>query len=316
MGFWLFILEALEAGQRIMLLVVLDSQGSSPGRKGFKLAVRPDGRTFGTIGGGVMEHALVKRALTSLLQASPQPFLLLQQHDPNATENRSGMICSGRQSVAFLPLGGEALPVIREICACLEQKQVGRLRLGPESFTFSPGQDKGPAISSQIGPEQQWVYEELLGLPDELYIIGGGHIGLALCRQFHLLDFRITVLDNRPELHFPLEPELGIRLELADYNHLAQRIPEGPNVYVVIASASHHSDGRILGQLLGKDVRYLGMLGSKNKVSTIFDLLRSEGATDEQLARVCAPIGLPIQSHTPAEIAVSIAAQVVQVKNG
>jgi xanthine dehydrogenase accessory factor len=93
-------------------------------------------------------------------------------------------------------------------------------------------------------------------------------------------------------------------------------VPEGFNVYAVIVTFSHKSDQMVLKQLLGKKIKYLGMMGSEMKVKTIFGKLREEGILQEQLDRVFAPIGLNIHSESPEEVAISIAAQIISVKNG
>jgi len=93
-------------------------------------------------------------------------------------------------------------------------------------------------------------------------------------------------------------------------------VPEGFNVYVVIVTFAHKSDEQVLEQILGKNIKYLGLMGSAKKIETIFGRLKQKGFTEAQLKKIAAPIGYPINSETPAEIAVSIAAQVVAVKNG
>ncbi|MCB0554681.1 MAG: XdhC family protein [Phaeodactylibacter sp.] len=315
MDIWQFIQTKLIAGQRLMLLVVLDSQGSSAGQQGFKMAVAQDGATFGTIGGGIMEFKLVQRA-GKLLEEKPLPFLLRQHHDLQADENRSGMICSGSQSVAFIPLDDSVLPGLEALTACIGQGAAGLLQLSPTGFAFLEGEEREALLFSRIDSDTQWVYEEVLGIPNTLLIFGGGHISLAVSRQFQLLGFQVAVFDNRPKLPMFQDNAIAGRKEVVDYQQIERLVPEGRNVYVVIMTASHHSDALILEQLLEKNVRYLGMLGSKNKVNTIFDSLRRKGYAEEQLQRVAAPIGLKINSHTAAEIAVSIAAEVIGVKNG
>ena len=100
-----------------------------------------------------------------------------------------------------------------------------------------------------------------------------------------------------------------------DYKKIVDLVPVGPNSYVVIMTFGHKSDETVLRQLLDKNVKYLGMMGSKRKVQAIFSSLLLAGASEIQLDKVDAPIGLSIGSQTPAEIAVSIAAKIIQVKN-
>jgi xanthine dehydrogenase accessory factor len=100
-----------------------------------------------------------------------------------------------------------------------------------------------------------------------------------------------------------------------DYNTINDYIPTGDKEYVVIASFSHQYDKLIVSKLIEKKLNYLGMMGSKDKVKEIFDQLINEGISKESLENVKAPIGVPIKSETPEEIAVSIAAEIIQIKN-
>ncbi len=95
-----------------------------------------------------------------------------------------------------------------------------------------------------------------------------------------------------------------------------EHLPADPDLFVVLASFGYRTDDQVLRQLIRHRYGYIGMLGSAEKVRVMFEAMRAEGFTDEELARVHAPIGLPIRSRTPEEIAVSIAAQVILVKNG
>lgn len=312
MDLWAFTSEKLRTGQAVQLLVVVESRGSSPGRQGFKLALAEDGTWTGTIGGGVMEHSLMQRAAGALREGISAPFLLYQNHHPDATENASGMHCMGNQRVAFVPVGEKTLPLVEAIV----QGRAGVLHLDPAGFSFEenlPGPDS-PVFHRKS--DDEWRYEESLGDPPTLYLFGGGHVSLALSRQFNLLGFRIALFDDRPDLDLFRENPYTWRKEVVDYGDIGRLVPEGPQVYAVIMTAGHESDAQVLEQLLGKELRYLGMLGSKGKAHAIFRQLREKGAPEEQLERVCTPIGLPIRSRTPEEIAVSIAAEVIQVKNG
>ncbi len=108
-----FIKEQLSRDISVMLMVVIQRNGSSPGKVGFKMAVAADGEITGSIGGGTMEHLLVEKSKKQLQNSSElKPYLLFQNHDPEATENKSGMICSGSQAVAFLPLLKKDMPLV------------------------------------------------------------------------------------------------------------------------------------------------------------------------------------------------------------
>ncbi len=300
-----------------MLMTVIGREGSSPGKQGFKMAVASDDSFTGSIGGGVMEHRLVEQSKRLLKQkVLPQPFLVFQDHDPEATANRSGMICSGGQTIAFTPLEKKDLATTQAILNADKKEQHGVLFLSEKGIFFRQDEKMQTASKSRVISENQWEYAEQTGMPNTLYIFGGGHVGLALSKVFRNLNFKIHLFDNRSELNTYNANQFVDKKQIVNYNNIASYVPEGFNVYVVIVTFAHKSDEQVLEQMLGKDLKYLGLMGSAKKIETISERLKQKGFTDKQLKNVYAPIGFPINSETPAEIAVSIAAQIVAVKNG
>ncbi len=311
-----FIQTHLSQGRRTILMTVIGREGSSPGKQGFKMAVASDGSFTGSIGGGVMEHRLVEQAKRLLKQQHAlRPFLVFQNHDPQAGANRSGMICSGGQTIAFTPLDESDILTVEMILEAVEQHQKGVLRLSEKGLFFVAGADLQAVSQSNVVAGKEWEYTEQVGMPDSLYIFGAGHVGLALCKIFSNLDFKIHLFDNRHELNIFETNQFAHVKEIVDFNQVEKLVPEGSNIYVVIVTFAHKSDEQILRQLLNKNVQYLGMMGSATKVETIFGNLKRTGFTEYQLKKVYAPIGIPVNSETSAEIAVSIAAQIIAVKN-
>jgi len=184
----------------------------------------------------------------------------------------------------------------------------------PSSFglSFIPEQhNSNKRHYFRIEAENAWLYEENIGAIDTAYIIGGGHVGQALSHVLAMLDFHIVILDERTDIDNLYANEKI----LASYEDIQRHISDGDRNYVVIMTPNHKADKRVLEQLLDKKLRYLGMMGSARKVREIFGQLRDQGIPSEKLGGIHTPIGLPIKSHTPAEIAVSIAAEMISVKN-
>ncbi len=311
-----FIHQHLSLGQSIMLMTVIDRQGSSPGKTGFKMAVSSEGSFTGSIGGGVMEHKLVEKSKRLLNSHAPlNPFILIQDHDPEAVKNRSGMICSGGQTIAFTPIEKQQLQTISVLYQAFEKHQKGVLQLTESGLSFIPGKVLSQHIENNIQSENQWQYLEQMGMPDSLYIFGGGHVGLALSRLFNQLEFQIHLFDNRAGLNTFEENHYAHQKQVVDYRKVAGLVPEGHNIYVVVMTFAHKSDEQVLRQMLGKKIRYLGMMGSEMKVKTIFEHLQKDGISEQTLKKIHAPIGIPINSETPPEIAVSIAAEIISIKN-
>ena len=314
---WNLVAGSLKQNIPVMLLYVLESSGSSPGRQGFFMAVNADGEMEGSIGGGIMEHKFVEmareqlRAMSRELRAS----LKKQVHDKSVAKDQSGMICSGEQTILLYPVQGRDLEAIQNLISSLEQNKNGSLQLSSQGIKFSektPGKDFHFSIRS----EKDWEYEERTGYKNKLFIIGGGHCALALSRLMSQMDFYIHVYDDRQNLKTMLQNECAHEKKvLQDYNELTGIIPPGNNNYVVIMTFGYRTDDITFRSLLKKEFKYIGLLGSKMKIEKMFNEYRDEGIDQKWLQRVCAPIGIGIKSQTPEEIAVSIAAEIIRVKN-
>ena len=168
---------------------------------------------------------------------------------------------------------------------------------------------------------------ELVGAPrllvevsrpqSEIIVCGGGHVGHALARAARFLDFAVTVIDDRPEFasreRFPDE---RIRLLTGDFVAALRSLAIHRASHVVIVTRGHRHDEICLQEVVEKPARYIGMIGSRRRTTTIREHLRREGVSPEFLHRVHAPIGLDIGAQTPEEIALAILAEIVLVRRG
>ncbi|MEN8125738.1 MAG: XdhC family protein [Bacteroidota bacterium] len=313
MNFWRNLLTKLQEDQKVYLLTVIENIGSSPGRQGFKMMVAEDGSIYGSIGGGVMEFNLVEKVKEILKNESRSIFLKRQIHKGQIKES-SGMICSGEQTIVFHPLGKNHLPVIKDIIDCLQNDQKGVLHLTPEAFEFDLEK-----ITSQyqyrIDNSESWYFKEQMGFKNTLYIVGGGHVGFSTSKIFRSLGFQIVIFDNRQHLNtFDLN-DYVYEKHVIKYQEIEKYIKSGNESYVVIMTNKFSDDKIVLSKIIKNKYKYIGVLGSRNKLQTMFDEMLKDGFTKEELNSVHSPIGLPINSKTPDEIAISIAAQIIKVKN-
>jgi xanthine dehydrogenase accessory factor len=315
MLFWEFVHENLQAGEPLMLLLVVESDGSSPGRAGFKMALTLSGLSQGTIGGGVMERELAEQAGEMLAAGSVRPRLVKLLHHEGGRGKRSGMICSGWQRIALLPLVGGDRGAVDSLLFALKRNRPGRLQFSPQGMDFQPGKKQAAASAFSHRSDDDWVYAEQAGLRPTVTIIGGGHVGLALSRVMAGLDFHVRVIDDREDLETMEANTYAQEKQVVNYKRIGKYVSEGDRSYAVIMTYGHQADEKVLKQLAGKKLRYLGMLGSPAKIAQIFANLKKQGVSAVRLKKVHAPVGLPIHSHTPEEIAVSIAAEIIQVKN-
>ena len=313
--FWEFVRECLQDDEPVMLLLVVESGGSSPGRPGFKMAVTVDGRIHGTIGGGIMERELADKAGKLLTRGTGRPQLLKLLHHEDGAGKRSGMICSGWQRLAMLPLAGGDSDAVDSLIFALKRNRPGRLKFSPGGMEFQPRKKPAAAIAFTFRSAEDWMYQEEAGQRPTVTIIGGGHVGLALSRVMADLNFHIVVLDDRAKVATMAANTYAQEKQVVSYKSIGKHVSEGNQSYVVIMTFGHQADERVLEQLARKKLCYLGLMGSPAKIAQIFASLKKKGVSPASLKKVHAPVGLPIHSHTPEEIAVSIAAEIIQVKN-
>ncbi len=163
------------------------------------------------------------------------------------------------------------------------------------------------------GGAMEFLLEPLLQDPT-LVIFGAGHVGRDLCRVATIAGFKVIVVDEREEYatreRFPDAAELIVDDPLAALDSLQF----GPNLYLLIVTHLHRLDEDLLRALASRTYKYLGMIGSRAKVARFLDRLRARGIADEVLARVNMPVGFAIEAVTPAEIAISIAAELINVR--
>lgn len=290
--------QVLQEEKRLILMVVIANEGSSPGRKGFKMLVSKQ-QMYGTIGGGIMEHKLVEYAESLLDKPHFESFVKHQIHDKSATKDQSGMICSGQQTIAFYDVDSSYFSLLEEI-------------LSDEVITISYS---NYGIKTTEPETSEWYFSETNSLVQKVYIIGGGHVGLALSEVLSKLDFEIHLLDHRENLNTMEANHFVKSKAVIEFESIANYIPEGDNIYVVIMSFGYRTDDIIIRRLLDKNFKYIGMLGSATKIETLFQNLETDGFDKTQIAKVYAPIGIDIKSETTQEIAISIAAQLIKIRN-
>lgn len=177
-------------------------------------------------------------------------------------------------------------------------------------FNLSKPERGDPMV---CGGEMEIFVEPLLSTPT-LVIVGAGHVGAACAELGKFLGFRVVVIDDRPEF---LSRE---KFPTADEMHAGDVVKETgeleitPQTYVVLVTRAHTLDADLLRAIVDKPAAYIGMLGSKRRALTVFEMLKQEGISDETLNRVHAPIGIEINAETPQEIAVSIMAEIIRAK--
>lgn len=340
---WQFAAERLKRNESVMLLVVAESSGSSPGRQGFKMIVAADD-LIGSVGGGVMEIRLVEQAKSQISNFKSQ--IVEQVHRKNSS-SASGMICSGKQTVILRKLTKDDFKTVRNIIRYFKNNRLRYLQITESkfqvgwhkkcNFDFNFAVNNPHCLETQVrkvsNPDSEkitydakneidnseittFLYEEKLGCKNKLFIIGGGHCALALSELMSRLDFQISLFDDRADLNTIEKNQFAHAKQIVEsYEAIEEFIESGANHYVVVMTLGYASDETVIRKLIDKNFRYFGVLGSRAKMKTLLRNLEKEDVPKEKLNRIRTPIGLPINSRTPEEIAVSIAAEIIAVKN-
>lgn len=178
---------------------------------------------------------------------------------------------------------------------------------------------EGPRIhrlEAHGGADAYEVMLEIIEAPVTLLICGGGHIGLSLATIGEHVGFSVAVMDDR-EMYANRERfPMADRVMSGDFTQMLADFPIGPNTYIVMVSRGHKQDETCLRAVVDRGAAYVGMIGSKRRVSTVLRHLAEEGVPVEALERVYTPIGFDLGAETPEEIAVSIIAELIAVRRG
>lgn len=309
MNFWSDIYTSLRNNEKLVLLYVLQSEGSSPGRQGFKMFVSDTGEMKGSIGGGFMEHKLIELSKSLLVKGDFSPFIKRQIHKTNIEKDKSGMICSGEQTIAFYYLDKNLQTLVDSIITVNDEV----LELTNTGIKLS-----NTNIENRFHlniEHDTWIYKEQLNFQNKVYIIGGGHVGLALSQTMKNLGFYVSIFDDREGLNTFENNEFVDEKKIVSYSEIDKFIPEGDNIFLVLASFGFKPDEVCMRKLLGRKYKYFGVMGSEEKMKKLISNLLEANYKQSDIDEVHTPIGIPIHSKTPEEIAISIAAEIIKVKN-
>jgi len=324
------ILKYLSEKKKGVVATVVNKAGAAPREEGAKMFIGEDKKTYGTVGGGKLEAHVIDEALASLNTSVGR--LVHIRMDANAVAD-DGMLCGGNVDVLLEPLLERHKGVYEGIGVC-EKKGVSavlvtRLKQTPiqKSLIDRNGKVWGDSIGEdEIAELRDFWNENRVRFSEgdtlvepiiaffHLYIFGAGHVSQFLSKAAKMVDFRVTVVDDRAEFaskeRFPDADNVIVDGFDAVFDHL----DFASSPYVVIVTRGHSHDALVLEKSIAKPTRYIGMIGSKRKVRVVLDYLKGKGVTNEVLESIYAPIGIDINSETPQEIAISIVAQLIQVR--
>lgn len=315
----------------VWVAMVVEHTDHSPGTTGARLmaALGDDGslRVEGTIGGGVMEHRMLARAADCLRQERFVAEVVHLQHAPKATGGAaaSGMICAGRQrNLYYLCRPDRELAAVRQLLESVEAQErpspdapptvaVLEISSGGWRVLRRPPNFSRPAHQLEVDTDGGFVYREELLARRRVALFGGGHCAVAVARLVRRLEFDVVAFEGPKKRPEPELQEHAHRLEsVTDFRDAAARVPYPEITYGVVLTSDADSDVRALDGALRRPFPFLGVMGSPAKIHYIRQRLLAEGWSNDDLKRLTAPVGLPLASRTPDEIAVSIAAQLLR----
>ena len=339
--------ELTQARRPFALATVVRTHGSTPQIVGAKLLVTDDaarGKAAGTLGGGCVEADAILEARKVLREGGRS----LRAHE--LTEElawNTGLVCGGTMWI-LAERGEDALSagdrsVLDDLVrashggpplaiATLLSRQGRTMAFAGRAFVDAEGRvvgslgdastddraaalaiDQLPHGTPRVVPldeERDLLVDPVAGKP-QLVVAGGGHVALAIARQASLLDFDVTILEDRPEFADP-QRFSGASVIQGDVPAAIASLDYGLSSYIVIATRGHKLDADCILAAVKTRARYIGLLGSRRKTVLIEKMLREEGVDDARIRSIHAPVGLDLGGRTPAEIALSVLAEITR----
>jgi len=343
------ILKALEKKEKLALATLITRVGSAPRAVGAKYLIKGDGTSSGSIGGGCVEAEVWQEA-QQVMEKGGGRVLHFNLTSEQLAEG--GLICGGNIDIFLEPLREEFLNIYQEIKRVKQKggsallvtfisvggdfpkggskvlmkvsgEKVGSLLGGAdvEKEILKEGdgllRDKRPKvlILSSENRRMEILLEPIFSEPT-VYLFGGGHVSEQVAPLAKKVHFKVVVIDDR-EMFANRErfPEADAVI-VSEFERCFEQLNIDDSSYIVIVTRGHLYDGFVLEQAIKSKARYVGMIGSKKKIWTLYQNLMEKGITKETLDHVHAPIGIDINSETPEEIAVSIVAELIKVRGG
>jgi len=333
----------------LVIATVVRTKGSTPQKPGAKLLVRNDGSGVGTLGGGCVEGDIWYAAKQLMKNRDSAETIGYELNEEIAAQD--GLVCGGTmfflvdpiyekgQEALFLNeinsayLGGEpvALASLVKTAPDIDAKLAGKLLIRSDgSVEGTLGADNLNSEAIKYGIElmaygnNKYVrsktgaeyFVEGYTTPPRIILCGGGHVSRAIYTFAVNLGFNLTVIDDREEFanntRFPSADVLVAESSAEGF----RSIEINKNTFIVIATRGHRYDHVSLEAALNTSASYIGLLGSKRKTILIYEELLSKGVSIDRIKDVRAPIGLDINARTPEEIAISIMAEILMIRNG
>jgi len=320
--------DHLGRGEKGAVVTIVEKMGSAPRGEGARMFVTAQGKVFGTVGGGSVEARACVEAI-KVIETGRHLMYYFEMDGKSAAD--SDMICGGNVRIFIEPVEEKHRIVYEAASNAIKRTTQGFIvtrysRSGlSKSLLMKDRTVVGDTLEERekdlilIGQDGLVVSGGLIALPilsrSPLYVFGAGHVSQDICRIASIVNFDVTVIDDRPDYSNAERFPDACRTIVGDFNTAFNSLSFSGSEYVVIVTRGHQHDAFVLELALKRPARYVGMIGSRRKTAMIFEHLKSKGFDSSLLARVFAPIGLDIGAETPEEIAVSVVAELIRVRN-
>lgn len=304
MEFYRRLAEIMRRDGAAVLATVVETRGSTPRETGAKMIICRSGEICGTIGGGAGE-AKVIRSAKNVFESGEKELVEI-----DLTSREAEGVCGGKMRVWLERWqGAERLALINQILQDVENGQNVNL--------VTPLTAKGsPHLLASNQPASENAFVENIELPPLLLIIGAGHVGIELAKIASTIGFEVVVNDDRTEWANPLNYPFAKQILPEPIENTIASLTNHQQIYAALLTRGFEYDLQALKVILKSELtfRYIGMIGSKKRVLQVFGELEKQSIGKKELERIKTPIGLEIGALTPAEIAVSIAAELISVR--
>jgi len=347
---YLQLLDFIGKKQACVLATVTSTQGSTPQKPGCSAIFGKNKLLVGTVGGGAVELTIAELAtkairlgktgyyrfdldnditdleaaicgggMSILVDGAPEKHVEVFQSLWNSVKNRipgvmatfCGSDSSNCDGITRIWVTSETMPNFTEQVP--EEILIAAKEM---LFNSNPDEFREIVLKGSSADNVKMAFLESIVPPTQLIIAGAGHVGKALSHLAKLLDFEVIVWDDRPEFANKTNLPDADKILTGSIQESLRKIEVNRDSFIVIVTRGHKNDADVLRQFIGSNAGYLGMIGSKRKIAQVKEsFLKNKWATDEQWDKIHTPIGLDIGSKTIQEIAVSIAAELIKVRN-
>jgi xanthine dehydrogenase accessory factor len=334
----------LEKGSPLVLASIISLEGSSPRHSGTKMVIDANGKSYGTIGGSLLEATAIKESWAAIASGQSR---LMEFALAGKDANDMGMICGGKagvlldyispdeESQAFFKLMKQTMEKGCNFYFLTHFKESRKTtKILGHTILFPDGRAAGSELLTKEDAEylrtefHNFSSTSVIELNDTrividpirkvktMYCFGAGHVAVPTAHVASLVGFRVIVVDDRPEYasaeRFP--EAYSVRV-ISDFNKAIEGLEIDQDSFIVIVTRGHKYDREVLEQALATQAGYIGMISSRRKKAAIYEALLAKGITQAALDRVHSPIGLEIGGETPEEIAISIIAELISVRS-